>query len=124
MTAGRLDILFEAGTTWTKTIAWKDAAGTLVDTTGYGVKMQIRANVDDELPALEMSTANGLITVGRVNYPGVNEYNIKWSAPPGTTDAVEDFGRGVYDLEVTDGLGAITRLINGFCFYSPQVTRE
>jgi len=119
-----MDLVFESGTTWERTIGWKDSAGTLIDTAGYTAKMHIRATVDASTVLLELSTANGLITVGRVNTGTANEYNLKFSVPPGTTGPVVDFGKGVWDLEVTDATGRLTRLLQGFCWYSPQVTHE
>ena len=123
-TGGRLDLVFKAGTTWERTVEWIDEAGTFVDTAGYAATLQIRANIDDDLPALEISTDNGMITVGKVNEGTADQYNLKWSVPPAMTEAVEDFGKGVYALKVTDNTGRDTRLLEGICRYSPDAARS
>lgn len=122
-TTFRDDLDFPAGTTWKGTYAWVDEAGTLVDTAGYTALMQIRAAIDDAAPALELSTANGYITVGRVNTGTANQYNVKWSVPASITAAVADFGKGVWSLEITDGIGEVRRLVGGFIWYSAEATR-
>lgn len=121
MTAGRLDLIFEPGTTWSKTVAWRDAASTLIDTAGYQATLEVKGDVSDAAPLLTLSTANGGVTVGRVATGTPNEYNLKWTAPPSATSLIADFGKGVWALEVTDNTGVVTRLIEGFCFFSPRV---
>lgn len=123
MSAGRYDWLFEPGTTVERTLAWRDAANILVNTTGYGARMQIRQTADAVTALVDASTANGMMTVGRVNLGTANEYNVRWSIPPNVSGAVADFGKAVYDLEITDQTGRITRLLQGYVRYSPEVTR-
>jgi hypothetical protein len=105
----RQDITFKQGADWEETWAWVDEAGTLVNTSGYVVVIDIRDEPGSTL-LLQASTTNGLVTVGKVNVPGA------------TTAAVEDFGKGVWDMKITDLTGRIRYLVDGYVRYRPQVT--
>lgn len=118
MTASRLDLIFPSGDTWTKTIAWKDGNGALIDTSGWSFVMQIVDGIDAASPVLTLSTANGLITVGIVG-----DYNIRWSVDHATTVAIPVFTRGCWAMEATDVRGYAYRLVEGRCFWSPTIVR-
>lgn len=117
----RQDITFKQGADWEETWAWVDEAGTLVNTSGYVVVIDIRDEPGSTL-LLQASTTNGLVTVGKVNEGTDNEYNIKVNVPGATTAAVEDFGKGVWDMKITDLTGRIRYLVDGYVRYRPQVT--
>ena len=41
----------------------KDSAGLPVNVTGYGLQFHFKLDIDDELPLIDISTANGRVTV-------------------------------------------------------------
>ena len=70
MTAGKWTIVCEIGATLARAILWK-ISGTPVDLTGWTARMQVRpepldgiTDIDEAL--MEMSTADGTITLGGV----------------------------------------------------------
>lgn len=119
-TYARDDIDFVAGATWDDVWKLYDEAGTLIDTALYTAELQIRS-FDLATLYFTASTANGYLTVGRVNTGTANEYNLRINAPASATAAVPDFGKAVYGLEVTDSLGAVPLVVGGIARYVASV---
>lgn len=113
MAAAKLNLTIEQGTTFSKRLTWRDKSKRLVPLVGYTARMQIRASVSATEVILELSTANGRITLGAA---GTIDLNLT----PAETSALK---AGVYDLELTDVAGRVTRLIEGKVNVSPEVTR-
>jgi hypothetical protein len=113
MPAAKLNLTIEQGTTFEKSLIWRDKNKRPVPLTGYTARMQIRPSVSSSEVILELSTANGRIILGAGG-------SIKFVLTPELTSALK---AGVYDLELTDSLGRVTRLIEGKVTVSPEVTR-
>ena len=113
MPAAKLNLTVEQGTTFTKRLTWRDKNKRPVPLTGYTARMQVRPSVTSAEVILELSTANGRITLGA---GGI----IQLDLTPAETSALK---AGVYDLELTDISGRVTRLIEGKVTVSPEVTR-
>ena len=108
----------EQGSVFERRIIYKGANGDPVDLTGYTAEMDIRQSKKSSDTILELTTSNGLLTLGGVQ--GTITINI----PANTTDAL-DFTWGEYDLELYpsgDAIKAI-RLLEGKINLSKQVTR-
>jgi len=58
-----LNLKMTQGACWNKVIILKDNLGVPLDLTGCEAKMQIRPSVTDSTVLLELSTANGRITI-------------------------------------------------------------
>lgn len=114
--AGKLDITIEQGATFNPVLTWKDPSGVLINLTGYSARMHIREDIEDVAFIHEATTANGQIALGGA--AGTITFNI----PAATTEAFT-FDDAVYDLELEDAGGAVTRLVEGSVFLSPEVTR-
>jgi hypothetical protein len=158
------------------------AAKSLLDTTGWTARMQIRASLDASTAALDLTTANGRLEVGftplkfvgsaaravgellipttpngfiydvtiagslgaaePTSYPvalgqvvasGSAQLrclrddsivtNLRIVLPAAISAAAADWGDGVYDLELLDPGGKVTRLFYGSCVMSREVTR-
>lgn len=105
------------------------AAGARVDLTGYSAKMQIRDSIGGSL-LIELSTANGRILLEEDTY--LNSLtNLQDSTgvitlliPSGvSTASIPTYlDAGVYDLELTDPLGEVTRVLQGSMVFSQNVT--
>lgn len=113
MPAAKLNLNIEQGTSYTKRLVWRDKNKRPVPLTGYSARMQIRPTVASTEVILELSTVNGRITLGAGGA-------ITLTLNPSETSQLK---AGVYDLELTDGDGRVTRLIEGKVTVSPEVTR-
>jgi len=117
MTAGSHDITIEQGATFRLSLIWKDSAGALVDLTGYTARMQVRRrHSSEDPPALSLTSAAGDIVLGGT------AGTIVVTAAATVTDDI-DFKAGVYDLELEDSTGFVTRLVEGSVTITPEVTR-
>lgn len=115
--AGTLHITIEQGATFNPVLTWKDQAGALINLTGYSARMQIRPTVDDAgIPFVDATDLNGKLVLGGV--AGTITLNI-----PATDTAALVFSEAVYDLEVEDASGVVTRLLKGDVYLSPEVTK-
>jgi len=107
------------GSSWQFTLTWKDNANQLVNLTGYSAKMQIREG--EESPVLmELNTSNGRILLG-----GASGFiSLKLTATETGSFVSSDWANPhMYDLEVDDGTGKITKLIWGPLANNREITR-
>jgi hypothetical protein len=116
MPAGKYDITIEEGATFLLSCTWKDAAGDPIDLTGYSAAMQVRRYKTAADTLLDVSSSGGEITLG--DAAGTIEVAI-----PATETAALTGEVAVYDLELTDGSGVVTRLLEGDVTISREVTR-
>lgn len=115
MAATTYDILIEQGATFSQVITYKES-GVAINLTGYTARMQVRATLEAATALIELTTANGRITLGG----SAGTITITISA---TDSAALTAGRGVYDLELVSGSGIVTRLLQGVATISRNVTR-
>jgi hypothetical protein len=116
MAAAKYNILIEQGATFQLNLLWKDSAGTPIDLSGYTARMQVRRKVDSPTTLLSLTTENGGIALG-----GITGTIAVVAQATATDDISEKIG--VYDLELVDGSGVVTRLVEGCVTISPEVTR-
>lgn len=114
--AARLDIVIEQGATFRLPCTWKDENGTPVDLSLYTAQMQIREEIASSAALISLSSGTGEIELGAAL--GTILVTI-----PATTTATFTWTQGVYDLELTDLTGGVTRLLQGVVIVSPEVTR-
>lgn len=112
----RFDIEIKQGATYQLTVTWKDSAGTAINLTGYTARMQVRETYSSSSTIVSLTSSSG-ITLGGA----AGTIAILISAT--TTAALTAPFSGVYDLEVVDGSGVVTRLLEGAATVSPEVTR-
>ena len=116
MSAARYDITLEAGAPLEVPIQWKDSNGDPVDLTDYSAKAQIRYMPSSPDVLLELSTANGKITLDAAT----GTVTLLFSA---TDTAAMTWGSARYDLKVTAINNRPARLVEGIVTVSQQVTR-
>jgi hypothetical protein len=104
------------GATLDRTFTWKDSAGVAINLTGFTAAAQIRTKIDGAL-LLDMTTANSRIVLGGA------AGTIQLLVVSDDTRALKPVKNGVWDLELTDAAGKVTRLLEGDAFISPEVTR-
>lgn len=105
----------EQGSTFRRTITYKDSNGSAIDLSGYTARMQLRRNIEDASPLIELTDANGRITLGGV--AGTVVLTIS-AADTASLSPVE----GVYDLELVTG-DTVEKLIAGTFTIQREVTR-
>lgn len=118
MAAAKLKLAIEQGATFRKVLTWK--AGTpavAVDLTGCTARMQIRKEIANATPYVELTTENGGIELGDV------AGTITLFISP-TDTAAFTWTTGVYDLEIEFSPTDVRRLVYGSVTVSPEVTRD
>ena len=115
MAATTYDITIEQGATFSQVITYKES-GVAINLTGYTARMQVRSTLESATSVVELTTANSRIALGGV----AGTISLTISA---TDTAALTAGRGVYDLELVSGSGIVTRLLQGVCTISRNVTR-
>ena len=126
MRAGKYDMTCEQGTTFIRTLAVlqpdleNDPTGEtfeIMDLTGYTARMQVRRTLDSTSKILDLTTANGALDV--VFQDQVNVVRI--FLPADVTASVDT--SGVYDLELVNQGGEVSRLVEGNFIVVREVTR-
>lgn len=129
MSAGLYDITIEQGADWRMTMTWKDAAGVPIALAGYAGRMQVRENWVSRTKIFDLTTENGGIVLDPENG------TIALHLPAATSAAVpinpaktvwvdgKQAQQLVFDLEMVDPDGVVTRLIQGAALFIPEVTK-
>lgn len=106
----KVNLLIDQGSTFESTIDLTDDEGNLVDLTGYSAAGQIRKHYTSS------NAVNISVTLGGAN--GTISLGLSANA---TANLVA--GRYVYDVELTDVSGGVSRIFEGIVTITPQVTR-
>ena len=110
------DLTINQGATFELTVTWKDSAGTAINLTGYSARMQVRETYSSSTSIVSLTNGAG-ITLGGA----AGTIAIVISAT--TTAALTAPFSGVYDLELVNAGGVVTRLLQGAATVTPEVTR-
>lgn len=105
------NLTVDQGSTFSVTIDVTDADGNILNLTGYTVAGQIRKNYDS-------STFTAF--TGSVSAAVLGKITIALTSTQTNTLVA---GRYVYDVEITSGASAITRVLEGQLEVTPGVTR-
>ena len=104
------------GETYRHTFHYRDSVtGAIIDLTGYTARMQIRASVESATKLYDSTTLGDITVSGSFG-------DVLLEIPAAVTTAWT-FRNAVYDLEIIDGSGKVTRLVQGTVIVSPEVTR-
>lgn len=109
--AAKANIVIDQGADFSTTVTVTDDNGDAVDLTGYTANAHIRKHYT--------STSATVMTVGFGNR---SEGKINLSLGRTTSSGMEA-GRYVYDVEITSSANTRSRLIEGVCTITPEVTR-
>jgi hypothetical protein len=110
------DLTIPAGATYSQTLNWKTGSpAAFVNTTNFTARMQLRTSYSAATASLELTTANG-----RISLTNAGVITLSLTA---TETAALAAGRYVYDLEMVSSGGQVTRLLEGVVTVSPEVTR-
>ena len=126
MIAGIYNITVEQGSTFVRLLSIEqpdianDPTGeTFIpfDLTGYTARMQIRRTIESDTAMISLTTENGGIDV--IPETAVNEIKLLITAANTATLATS----GVYDLEIIDNLGNVSKVVRGNMTLIPEVTK-
>jgi hypothetical protein len=108
--ATKINLIVDQGATFETTLNLTDDNDDAIDLTGYTGAGQIRKHFTSS------NATNFVVTLGGAN----GTLTVGLSA---NTTANLVAGRYVYDIEVTDDSGIVSRLFEGIVTVTPQVTR-
>jgi hypothetical protein len=121
MIAGTYNIYCEEGTTFTRvlTILVPDEVDpeitTPYDLSNHTARMQVRRTITTQDAMVELTTENGGLTIDDGN--GSITIQMSDQVTASLTSS------GVYDLEIIDDSGNVSRVVQGTFTLSPEVTR-
>jgi hypothetical protein len=123
MIAGLYNFTVEQGATFSRLIEiqYPDPTDLTVflpfDLTGYSASMQIRRTIDSTTAQITLTSSNGRIEIQSASVSNAIRLNLL----PEETSLIET--DGVYDIEIEDASGVISRILKGTVTLSRQVTR-
>lgn len=121
MIAGTYNILCEQGSTFTRVLELQSPVPEnpseyeVFDLTAFTARMQVRRTINSVDPIITLTTENGGITIDGDN----GKITIFMS----DEDTAGISSSGVYDLEIIDAGGIVSRVIQGTFTLSLEVTR-
>jgi hypothetical protein len=83
----------------------------------YTARMQVRRTIDSSSVLVYLTTENGGLEVN----PGAQTNQIRIYMDDSVTASINS--SGVYDLEIEDAAGTVSRVLQGSFTLSPEVTR-
>jgi hypothetical protein len=127
MPAGRYNFLIEQGATFQLELQYKDPSNNPIDLTGYSGRLQIRQTVPSTVVLLCLSSSLRPDGTG-INFSGSNGTTPPTSGSIGiyisaVSSSLLTFDQAVYDLEIENSGGFVTRLLEGGVQLSKEVTR-
>jgi hypothetical protein len=113
----RVNLQIDAGADYSHIVTYRTSTDEIIDIDGWSARMQLRAAIDDDEPALELTSEEdeGLTING-----AAGEVTIAITASQ--TEELES-GEYLYDLEIENDSGQVFRLIEGTVTVNPNVTR-
>lgn len=116
--AGPVHFTINCYSQWVATITWytNTAKTTAKNITGYTARMAIRRKQSDTAALADLTSSSGITMGGSA---GTIVIKLTSSQTAGITP-----GPGVWDLELIDGSGIVTRFVEGTCSFTPSVTRN
>lgn len=118
MPAGLFNFVIEAGATFERKITWADEGGVVVNASAMTARMHVRARKDAATTLLDLTDANGRITLA------ATAPNITLTITAADTAALgwDERSPAVYDLELVSG-STVFRVLEGLVKLSQETTR-
>jgi hypothetical protein len=115
MALSTYDISAEQGSDYLATITYKNSSGVLVNLTGYTARMQVRRTLSSDDAYLRLTSAGGLALGGAAGTIGITISAAAMETVPS--------GSYVYDLEIIDTNGKVTKILKGDFEVAGEATR-
>ena len=107
------NIFIDCGADYTTTVTDTDSSGSALDLTGYTAAAQIRITYESSSATVAFTVAfNSDRTTGKLDI-----------SLTGAQTAPIAQGRYVYDVLITSGASAKTRVVEGIATFNPRVTQ-
>lgn len=107
----KINLSLDQGSTFSLTFTVNDVSGAPVNLTGYTSRSQFRR---------EYTSSNSYSFTSEITAANTGQVALSMNA---NSTANVAFGRYVYDVEVIDSEGIVTRVIEGLLTVTPEVTR-
>lgn len=123
MTAARVDLFVEQGSTFTKSLLRKGPSGVPISNVGYTAKLQIRSDYGAPV-ILELTDISGSTGITLGGATGTIDIRIGADDTALFDVDAPDTKVGIYDLKLVEATDPshVIRVIKGTIFVSPQVT--
>lgn len=119
-TPGTLNLDCYAGATWEYVLTWEvDAA--VVDLTGYDARMMVRTSYTEPTTVASLTVGSGIALGGTAGTITLSRTAAQTAAFGVAVN--HETTHLVYDLELIDAGGVVTRLVQGVFTVYPEVTR-
>jgi len=115
-TTPKAHLVINQGATFRHRFTWLDVKGRPIDIAGFTARMQIRESIDASAVLLDLSTANGAISLAGA--AGTVQLYISE-----TVTANQTWSKSVYDLLMTAQSGEVYRMVEGTVTLSPGPTK-
>lgn len=111
----RYNIIIPKGTTWNPPMTYKQDDGTAIDMTGYTVRMTIKTSYTG-YAIITLTTADS--SIAWIDQ-STGQFRPVVSA---AASAAVTQSSGVYDIEIVDGSGVVTRVAEGTVSFPSEAT--
>lgn len=111
----RYNLIIPKGTTWNPPMTWKQSDGTAINMTDYIVRMTIKTSYTG-YAIVTLTTADSSIA-----WIDQSAGQFRPVISAATTTAITQTS-GVYDLEIVDASGVVTRVMEGTVSFSSEAT--
>ena len=123
MAAGIYNFTIEQGATFQRIFKYKGSDSVPIDLSSHAIRMQIRESIDSSSPIIDLTETENEINGSVITVGGNDNNEILILITAGATRDM-NFGQAVYDLEIEDIDGTVTRLLQGKIKLSKEVTRD
>jgi len=120
--ANQYNIVVEQGSTFTLSITYKDSGGDPIDLSNFSARMDIRQDYASETALVALTSAAGGSGDTSGIFLGGVLGTIVVVIANATTTGLTAPSTNVYDLELRDSAGAVTRILEGKATVSPNAT--
>ena len=126
MAAGKYNFIVEQGSQHEVTFNYANDEGTGIDLTGYRIRMGVKDHITDVDYVYRASSDASVDVDYEENFTllpqtGSTLGSFKLTIPSAVSDGFT-FNQGVYDIELVNSSGAVTRILEGKFKIKPQVT--
>ncbi len=121
MQAGIYHLYIDQGASYSKSIFVVDEFNNPIDLTGYIVRGQIRKSAADSSIALNLNPTIVSAAAGKISFALLGTQTALLETAGSNYQEVTVY---VWDIEIESASGVVTRLLNGFVYVSPEVTKN
>lgn len=126
MAAGKLDIYVEHGTTFNYPLTYSNPDGTPIDLTSFTARMKVKKYWDDVEIIADLTTENSRIEIdaltGTITLKLTEAETRSIPVPISKKRGFDGTANYLYDLELIDIDGNVTRLVEGYFTVKAEIT--